>query len=525
MSAKPPEALRESGTGTSGRHVGAGSGAILNAAYFAVAALVSFFLSPFMLRRLGDAPFGLLSVTWELGGYFGLLDLGLRSAVNYHVARTAAAAGPEELRSVIRTAFWLLVGLTLAALAASFPLAWLTADLIDRGPLDAGTVRTVLWVGFAVFALNLTGSLSAAVLSGLRRFDVQAASNIAGVIGAGLLVFGAIQAKLSLLAVALLQGLGTMLPWIVQQWVLRRWQLTRGLWPPRVCREHARELVSYGGANLVMRVCELLTFQFDQLLIVQAAGPVPVARYHIGRFLGLHSRSLVSTVSTVLAPYFTALKTGGQEAEMRVFFLRLNRWINSLAALLVAGVICLGEPFLRLWVGKAYVEGEWWNRSDAVLVLFALAMGVRSLSAVPYQFLLGTRRLRVLTLASIAEALLVVAGGAVAVRWKGIAGVAAVKLAASVLAASGILVPYSVREAGIRAGEYLRRSLAPALVTAAATAAAGLGMRALLPLAGWAEFFAAAAVSGAAGAAAFLVVGTSAEDREFIRRKLRNPLG
>lgn len=512
-------------TGATRQPVGAGSGAILNGAYFAVAAAVSFFLSPFMLRRLGDAPFGLLSVTWELGGYFGLMDLGLRSAVNYYVARTASTGGTEQLRGVIRTAFWLLAGLTMAALAASFPLAWLTAGVIDRGPLDAGTVRLVLWVGFAVFALNLTGSLSAAVLSGLRRFDVQAATNIAGVIGAGLLVFGAIQAKMSLLAVALMQGLGTMLPWAAQQWVLRRWQLTKGLWPPRIRRQEARDLMTFGGANLVMRICELLTFQFDQVLIVQAAGPAPVARYHVGRFLGLHSRSLVSSVSIVLAPYFTALKTGGDEGEMRAFFLRLNRWINSLAALLVAGVLCLGEPFLRLWVGKAYVEGGWWNRSDAVLLLFALAMGVRSLSAVPYQFLLGTRRLRVLTLASIAEALLVVAGGAAAVRWKGIAAVAAVKLAASVLAASGILVPYSLREAGVRAGEYLRRSLAPAMLTAAATAAAGLGMRAMLPLAGWAEFFAAAAVSGAAGAAAFLVAGASEEDREFIRRKLRNPLG
>ncbi len=424
---------------------------------------------------------------------------------------------------MIRTAFWLLLALTLAALAASYPLARLTAGMIDRGPLEEGTVRAVLWVGFAVFALNLTGSLSAAVLSGLRRFDVQAATNIAGLLGAGLLVYGAIQAKLSLLGVALVQGLGTMLPWSVQQWVLWRWKLTRGLWPPRVCWREARELMSYGGANLVMRICELLTFQFDQFLIVQAVGPAQVARYHVGRFLGLHSRSLVSSVTVVLAPYFTVLQQSG--GEMRGFFLRLNRWINSLAALLVAGVICLGEPFLRLWVGAPYVSGEWWNRSDVVLVIFALAMGIRALSAVPYQFLLGTRRLRVLTLASIAEALLVAAGGAMAVRWKGIAGVAAVKLLASLLAASGVLVPCSLREAGVGGREYFRGSLAPALVTGAATTAAGLGMRALLPLTGWAEFFLATAVSGAAGAAAFLLGGADREDREFIRRKLRHPLG
>lgn len=474
--------------GSGGRSVGAGSGAILNAAHFFAAALVSFFLSPFLLRRLGDAPFGLLSVSWELGGYFGLLDLGLRSAVNYHVARTAATAEPEELRRVIRTAFWLLSALTLAALAASYPLAWAAAGLIDSGPLDAGTVRSVLWVGFAVFALNLTGSLSAAVLSGLRRFDVQAATNIGGVCGAGLLVFGAVQAKLSLLAVALVQGLGTMLPWIAQQWILRRWRLMTGLWPPRIGWRQARELIHFGGASLLIRICELLTFQFDQVLIVQAAGPVPVARYHIGRFLGLHSRSLIATVSAVLAPYFTAQSTAGDAEAMRAFFLRLNRWINSLAALLLAGVICLGEPFLRLWVGAAYVEGDWWNRSDTVLGLFALAMAVRSLGAVPLQFLLGTRRLRILTLSSAAEALMVVAGGALAVRWKGIAAVAAVKLATSLLVSAGILLPHSLREAGIRASEYFRQSLLPALVTAAATAAAGLALRSLLPLTGWAGF-------------------------------------
>lgn len=496
-----------------------------NAAGFLAAALVSFFLSPFLLRRLGDASFGLLSVSWELGGYFGLLDLGLRSAVNYHVARTAASAGPEELRRVIRTSFWLLSALSLAALAASYPLAWAAAGLIDRGPLDAGTVRSVLWVGFAVFALNLTGSLSAAVLSGLRRFDVQAVTNIGGVLCAGLLVFLAVQARVSLMAVALVQGLGTMLPWIAQQWVLGRWQLLTGLWPPRIVWRQARELMTFGGATLVIRVCELLTFQFDQVLIVQAAGPVAVSRYHVGRFLGLHTRSLVASISAVLAPYFTSQSTSGDAAAMRAFFLRLNRWMSSLAALLLAGVICLGEPFLRLWVGTSYVEGEWWNRSDVVLVLFALAMALRSLASVPLQFLLGTRRLRVLTLSSVAEALLVVAGGAVAVRWKGIAAVAAVKLLASMLVACGVLLPHSLREAGIRSSEYFRHSLWPALVTAAATAAAGLAMRGLLPLAGWAQFFAAAAFTGAAGAAAFVSVGASSEDRELLRRKLRHPLG
>jgi O-antigen/teichoic acid export membrane protein len=307
--------------------------------------------------------------------------------------------------------------------------------------------------------------------------------------------------------------------------MIARWGLTAGFWPPRLDPALMRRMAGYGGANLVMRICELLTFQCDQILIVQAVGPAAVAQYQVGRFLALHSRSFVTAVTMVLAPYFTALSAAGEQREARDFFLRLAKWIHSLAAVLLAGIICLGQVFLRLWVGPQYTAGDWWGRSDVVLVIFALAMAIRSFAAVPYQFLLGTRRLRVLTLVSVVEAVFVVAGGAVGVRWNGIAALALVKLISSLFFVAAVLVPYSLREIQVDFGEYFRKSVLPGLLAGIATVATALWMAHLVAPAGWASFFASAAASGAAGAAAFILFGTGPKDREFIRRKLHTPMG
>lgn len=506
-----------------GKAVGIGSGALLNAAYFAVTAIVTFFLSPYVLRRLGDAPYGLLSVTWEIGGYFGLFDFGIRSAINYYVARSSASGDLDELRHVIRTAFWLLAGVTAVGLLASYPLAYYSAAFIDRGPLDLSLVRRILWLGLVVFSLNLTGSLAVSVLAGLRRFNWLALTNLAGSVATAVLMVAAIESGLGLFSVALAQGLGTILPWITQQLIIQRWGLTARLWPPRVERPLASRLLSYGGANFLMRICELLTFQSDQIIIVQALGPAAVAQFHVGRFLALHTRSLIGVLSMVLAPYFTTLSVTGEHEQIRQYFLRLNRWICALAALLAAGVIALGQPFLVLWVGQRFVIGDWWARSDIVLVFFALAMAFRALSAVPYQFLLGTRRLRFATTVLLLESLALVSAGIFAVRWQGIAGIAILKLASSMMI-SGAFVAYALREAEVRASDYLAQGLAPGLLVGSATAAAAVAFRHWVALSSWPVFFLAATLSAAAGAAAFLLVSTS-EDREFILRKLRSPLG
>ena len=58
-----------------------------NLAGFLVSAVVALLLSPFIIRTLGDVKYGLWTLLISLTGYYGILDLGVRSAVGHYVTR------------------------------------------------------------------------------------------------------------------------------------------------------------------------------------------------------------------------------------------------------------------------------------------------------------------------------------------------------------------------------------------------------------------------------------------------------
>jgi O-antigen/teichoic acid export membrane protein len=74
---------------------------------------VGFFLSPFILHKLGDNAFSLWVLVFSLTGYYGVLDLGIRSSIVRYVARFAATGDENNLAKFLSTsvAFYAIVSL------------------------------------------------------------------------------------------------------------------------------------------------------------------------------------------------------------------------------------------------------------------------------------------------------------------------------------------------------------------------------------------------------------------------------
>jgi hypothetical protein len=78
--------------------------AVANWIAFLFTAIVGFFLSPFVVEHLGATRYGVWSLLAGLVGYLGLLDLGIRQAVNRYVAHHRAVGAHEESPSGRRRA-------------------------------------------------------------------------------------------------------------------------------------------------------------------------------------------------------------------------------------------------------------------------------------------------------------------------------------------------------------------------------------------------------------------------------------
>src|SRR5882762_5714592 len=93
--------------------------------YF-LSGVISFFLSPFIVRHLGDTAYGVWVLLVSLTGYLGFLDLGIRGAVTRYVAKFHTEGNDKQASQTVSSAFGLfLAAACLAFLASGVFAIWL----------------------------------------------------------------------------------------------------------------------------------------------------------------------------------------------------------------------------------------------------------------------------------------------------------------------------------------------------------------------------------------------------------------
>src|SRR5207244_3652838 len=127
-------------------------GAATNWLAFAATLVVGFFLTPYLVRRLGDGPYGLWAFVESVLAYFTLFDLGIAACVVRFVARFHATGDRDELNRLGSTCLALFLGLGLCLFAVGpGGVAHRLQPGRARGPgraRRAGTPRTSIRAAF-----------------------------------------------------------------------------------------------------------------------------------------------------------------------------------------------------------------------------------------------------------------------------------------------------------------------------------------------------------------------------------------
>ncbi len=58
---------------------------------------IAFFMMPFVVHHLGDRTYGFWALIAAVLGYYGILDLGIVTAVQYHVGKAIGDGNPDSL--------------------------------------------------------------------------------------------------------------------------------------------------------------------------------------------------------------------------------------------------------------------------------------------------------------------------------------------------------------------------------------------------------------------------------------------
>ncbi len=323
----------------------------LNVAGWAVPLLLAFIAIPVLVRGLGEARFGVLSLAWALVGYFSLFDLGMGRALTQLVSHALGRESQSELPSLVWTALWLLAPLGIAgAVVVGFAAPWLVRDVL-RIPvtLQAESARA-----FQLFALAIPFTVHTAGLRGVLEATQS---------------FGRVNALRLPLALVMFVGPILVLPFAPSlPAAVGVLALGRALlwWAHlRACRaafepmrhvlgpdpRHVRPLLALGGWMTVSNVVSPLMSAADRFVVGAMLSMGAVAYYTTA----YESVTRLWVVTAVLLPVlFPALSVALMRDRVRAAAL-FDRALRATVAAAFPAALVVGAfapEWLSIWVGR-----------------------------------------------------------------------------------------------------------------------------------------------------------------------------
>ncbi|MFL6253453.1 MAG: lipopolysaccharide biosynthesis protein [Pyrinomonadaceae bacterium] len=398
--------------------------------------LIGLWMTPFLLRRVGQHDYGLWIVGAQVTAYLMLLDLGVvallpREAAAAAGRQTAMGTTDELSRVVGRTARLVLWQTPLVAAAAL--ATWLFFVPAEWGPL-----RPVLGVVLACVVATFPLRILHATLHGLQDMQFLAQTQIVAWLMGVSLTIALVARGAGLYALAV--------GWVATQLLVlpahffRLRQRFPGTFPARLPRlpwEEARRQLARGGWTSINQIAATLLFGTDVLMIGKLLGPAAVVPYACTLKLAGVLSNQPQMLLQIAIPALSELRAGAPREHVA----RVCTALGQLMLLVSGGVVCVvlavNRGFVEWWVGA----GQYAGGALTLLVLLGMVLRHCNLVVGYILFAFGGHDRR-LALTALADGLVTVAALFALTRLFGptgagaglLAGVCVVSLPANLLA-------------------------------------------------------------------------------------------
>lgn len=333
------------------------SGAV-GAAVFRVISIVGTLATvPLVIRDLGNVKYGALVLITQLSTLLVFADLGLGNGLVTALSRALAMEDKERARSLISSAWFLLVGIAIFG-GALFVMAmwWIPwGRLLGIGAVGENEVANAVFVFAAFFAIGVPVSIAQKIhLARQEGFQAGAWQALGAILTVGATI-GCVYSSASLPAYVAAAVGGSVISGILNcAWLFYRKPLFR---PQLQCVTSSlvRFLLGSGALFLVLGIASAVAYQTDALVISHLLGSAEVTNYSLG--LRLFAMPGVA-LSFILAPLWPAFSNAFALKDYAWARKTMLRTVSIGLAINVSGALFLvifGSRLIQLWVGKGTV--------------------------------------------------------------------------------------------------------------------------------------------------------------------------
>ncbi len=420
---------------------------------------VGFFLSPFILHRLGDIAYGVWVLAISVVGYLGLLDLGMQSSVLRFVSQGFTKGDHESASEAASAAFWARLQISAlaivlsAGLAAVFPQIFKVPILLARDAQEA-----ILLIGLTT-AINLSFGVVGGVLSALNRYDLQ---NCISLVQTTIRVLGVVAVLRSghgIVAIAVCELVAVLAGRLIMVWVARRLypELRIRLRKPRP--ETLRKIWSYSFYTFLTTIAIQLVYQTDSIVVGAFVSTSAVTYYAIANSLCRYAGQVVGAIDSTFMPAASTFEAGGNVQGLLMLYKNGTRAVIMVSLPILLTFVLRGSSFIGLWMGPQYAHS-----SGIVLTILSIALFFSQANRTAGAIAFGIEKHKTLAVWAVGEGVANLALSVLLAKWYGIYGVAIGTMVPSLLIHLVFWPMYISKIVGVKGSEVILTIWAPMIL-------------------------------------------------------------
>ena len=329
------------------------AGALISYLTMAFNIIAGLIYIPWMVGIIGQSNYGLYTLANSLIAIF-MLDFGLSSAVSRFVAKYRAEQKQDSVNDILGVIYKLYIFIDLAILAVLavvyFFLGSIYAELTAE-ELSTFRILFVIVAAYHLIAFPLTpvdGILNAYekfISLKLCNFLYRFLSVVAVVV---VLLFSS-----SVVAVVLTTVLSHLLTIFLKMIVIRKNKLVKvnfrasgkGLY---------KNLFSFTIWTTVTNIMQRFTHSFAPSVLGITSGALEIGLYAPATTLEGYYFTFGSSINGMFLSRVSRHIADGEEDKILKLMIKVGRYQSVVLGLIFIGFACLGQEFMRLWMGPTY---------------------------------------------------------------------------------------------------------------------------------------------------------------------------
>lgn len=354
---------------------------VSNLAFTFTQAVVSLWFTPYLIKNLGIAVYGIVPLANSITSYISLVTQSLNSAVNRFLIIDLAKGDEQTANATFNTALFGVIGLAVVLVPFILVFSLIFPNVFDIPPgseLDAQWLFFLVATAFLVSVIVSNFAVSAYAHSKFLLMNVVNFVALFARVGFVIVLFSLFTARLwhvgmSILITAVIGAIGFGLLWR---------KLTPELRVRIKCfdRSRLRSLMGMGGWAIVHKTGILLLNNIDLMVVNLAFNAETTGTYGSLMQFPVLVRVVANTTAGVLSPSVLKKYAQGDFTGLR----RLTHQAIKLLGLVIAlpvGLLCgFSRPFLSIWLGPSFRD------SNVLLVFLVFHLGL-NLSTLPLAYI------------------------------------------------------------------------------------------------------------------------------------------